>query len=226
MCLREDMKFTKIITGDATRIKLDSFPYRYGVVVADPPWPYRVSKGQGTAKDQYALMTDTDIYNMPVNELAKADAVLLLWGTWPKLPEALKTMSAWGFEYVTGFPWIKMTPSGHGINYGVGYWVRGCSEYIFIGRRGKVSAPRLEGFLGLMSPNLHHSRKPDDIYQIAEALPGPYLELFARRSRRNWHSFGNEIEDLKTGLVHTSHNNPNQGELLTCAQLKLIEPDK
>jgi N6-adenosine-specific RNA methylase IME4 len=160
-----------------------------------------VARGQGTAKDQYELMTDKEIYAMPVGQLAKSDSVLLLWGTWPKLPEALQTMQAWGFEYVTGFPWIKLNKNGHGVYYGVGYWVRGCSEFVFIGKRGDVSAPRMEGFLGLMSPNFQHSRKPDSIHELAQALPGPYLELFARRSMPGWTSFGNEVEDIKTGLV-------------------------
>ena len=194
---------TRIIVGDARAMDLSLFPYKYGVIVADPPWLYRVSKGQGTAIEQYEVMTDLDIYSMPVKDMASEDSILLLWGTWPKLPEALQTMSAWGFEYVTGFPWIKLNKNGVGISYGVGYWVRGCSEFVFIGRRGNVSPPRLEGFLGLMSPNLKHSHKPEDIYAIAESLPGPYLELFSRRSRRGWHSFGNEVKDMETGATHT-----------------------
>lgn len=190
-----------IITGDASRMNLGDFSQKYGVVLADPPWPYRVGKVQGGAEKQYATMTDQDIYSMPVNYLAKNDSILLLWGTWPKLPEAVKTMQHWGFEYVTGFPWVKMNKTDGGIYYGVGFWVRGCSEFVFIGRKGDVSPPRLEGFLGLMSPNLQHSRKPDDLYQVAEALPGPYLELFARRSRSGWDSFGNEIID-EAGNTH------------------------
>jgi N6-adenosine-specific RNA methylase IME4 len=83
---------------------------------------------------------------------------------------------------------------GRGINYGVGYWVRGCSEFVFIARRGHVSPPSQEGFLGLMSPNLQHSRKPDSVHVLAESLPGPYLELFARRPRDGWDTFGNEVE--------------------------------
>ena len=35
----------------------------------------------------------------------------------------------------------------------------------------------------------------DDLYQIAETLPGPYLELFARKERQGWDSFGNEIQN-------------------------------
>jgi N6-adenosine-specific RNA methylase IME4 len=137
-------------------------------------------------------MSIADICAMPIPDLALTDCALFLWGTWPKLPEALAALTSWGFEYVTGLPWVKMT-KGRGINYGVGYWVRGCSEYVLIGRRGQVSPPRIEGYLGILSPNLGHSRKPDSIHEIAEALPGPYLELFARRSRSGWDVFGDDI---------------------------------
>lgn len=184
---------SKVIIGDARHMDLSQFE-RYGVIVADPPWPYRVTKGEGIAEDQYSVMTDQELKAMPVPLLAADDCILFLWGTWPKTPEVLDLLVVWGFEFVTGFPWVKLT-NGGGISYGVGYWVRGCSEYVFIGRRGNVSPPRLEGFLGLMSPNLRHSHKPDSIHEIAEALPGPYLELFARRPRQGWTVFGNEIED-------------------------------
>ncbi len=111
-------------------------------------------------------------------------------------------MDAWGFQYKTGFPWIKildeprMSLFGDMIikpQYGVGFWVRGASEYVAIGTRGKVSPPN-SGFVGLLSENFQHSRKPENIYEIAESLPGPYLELFARRRRDGWDAFGNEIE--------------------------------
>ena len=68
-----------IILGDAKQLKYSDFNTRFGVIVADPPWPYRVSKGQGTAKEQYQLMTDDGIYAMRVSELAAPDSVLLLW---------------------------------------------------------------------------------------------------------------------------------------------------
>ena len=184
-----------IINGDARTIDPADFK-RYGVIVADPPWLYRVAKGQGTAEDQYDLMREEDIYSMPVGELALDDSVLFLWGTWPKLPEAIKVAESWGFEYVTGLPWIKLNRNDGGAFYGIGYWVRGCSEYVLICRKGHVSPPRLDGFLGLMSPNFEHSRKPNSIHEIAEALPGPYLELFARRDRAGWDCFGNEVQPM------------------------------
>lgn len=185
-----------IIRGDARNMDLAQFPHPYGVIIADPPWEYRVTKGQGIAEDQYSTMNMSDLKAMPVPELCADDCILFLWGTWPKLPEVVSLMAAWEFEYVTGLPWVKTNKKNGKLFYGIGYWVRGCSEYILIGRRGKVSPPRLKGFMGILSPTFQHSRKPDSVHQIAEALPGPYLELFARRSRPGWTVFGNEIEEV------------------------------
>jgi N6-adenosine-specific RNA methylase IME4 len=177
---------------------------RYGVIVADPPWDYDRANVEGAAAKEYPTMMLPELCALPIKQLAAKDSVLLLWGTWPKLAEAcLPLLRAWGFSYVTGFPWIKVTsvaPNLWGemeisVPYGVGFWARGCSEFVLIGRRGNVSPPP-NGFIGLLSPNLYHSRKPDSIYEYAEALPGPYLELFARRSRPGWDVYGNEVKGI------------------------------
>ena len=55
-------------------------------------------------------------------------------------------------------------------------------------------SPPGEKYLGLVGPSLGHSRKPDSVHEIAETLPGPYLELFARRTRPGWTVFGNDVE--------------------------------
>jgi hypothetical protein len=39
-----------IITGDARQIELAQFPYRYGVIVADPPLALSGGKGSGNGK--------------------------------------------------------------------------------------------------------------------------------------------------------------------------------
>ena len=183
-----------VILGDARQMNLAEFD-RYGVIVADPPWQYDFSMdSRDSIEFHYPTLTLADIQRMPVSALSLPDSVLFLWGTWPKLQEANSTLAAWGFDYVTGFPWVKLA-GDFTISYGMGYWVRGCSEYVLIGRRGNVSPPRLDGFLGLLSPNLHHSRKPASVHEIAEALPGPYLELFGRRPRKGWTVFGNEVKE-------------------------------
>ena len=174
-------------------------PNKYKVILADPPWSYSNSGTRGAAQNQYPTMKDQDIYDMDIP--AANDSVLLLWVTWPKLVEGMKVVKSWGFEYVTGFPWVKITGLSEDlfdgdptitVPYGVGFWMRGTTEPLLIGRRGNVSPPT-ESMIGLLSPNLKHSRKPDSIYDYAETLEGPYLELFARRRREGWDSWGNEV---------------------------------
>lgn len=173
----------------------------YRVILADPPWQYRNRGVEGSAENAYSTMTTEDICALPIAQLAHKDSVLLLWGTWPNLPEAIKVMQAWGFRYVTGFPWIKI----HGVPqtnlwgelqvkpvFGVGFWVHGTSEFVFIGKRGKAKPPKAR-FAGLLSENFGHSRKPDNLYTYAESMEGPYLEMFARRTRPGWDVFGNQV---------------------------------
>lgn len=183
---------------------------KYGVIVADPPWAYKVGKStgkSGVADKQYDTMGDADICalqvdGVPVSDLAADDSVLLMWATWPKLVEALDVVKAWGFDYVTGLPWIKITGTPQTDlwgdltirpSYGVGFWFRGATEPILVGRRGNAKAPREEGMVGLLCDRMQHSRKPENIHHIAETMPGPYLELFGRRQRDGWRVWGNEV---------------------------------
>ena len=174
-------------------------PYR--TIIADPPWSYNNNSTRGAALNHYPTMTDDAICALPVGDLAAPDAILLLWATWPKLVEAQRVIAAWGFEYVTGFPWIKIQGAPrrnlwdeyeYRPQFGVGFWVRGCSEPLLVARRGVVSPP-VDDQIGLISENFRHSRKPENLYNYAERLPGPYLELFARRPRAGWDVWGNEI---------------------------------
>jgi len=182
---------------------------KYKTILADPPWSYRSTACQGSVDDHYKTMTVNDIQNMPIRDIVSGDSVLILWCTWPQIKEGISIIDSWGFEYVTGFPWIKIRSVSTNlwgkteikVPYGVGYWARGCSEMVLIGKKGNAKPPQNHDFLGLLSPNVYHSRKPDDIYEYAESLPGPYLELFARRKREGWDVFGNEVEgsiDLET----------------------------
>ena len=174
---------------------------KYGVILADPPWDYR-NGGNGRARAHYPLMTIDELCAVPVASMAADDAIMLMWSTWPQVTGAVRVIDAWGFEYVTGFPWVKLYEppvtdlfGNHKIRptWGTGAWVRGCSEPIFICKRGKVKPPEQQ-FMGLISKRMQHSRKPDSIHEYAESFPGPYLELFARRPRSGWSVWGNEVE--------------------------------
>lgn len=151
-------------------------------------------------------MTPAALKALPVARIAAPDCVLLLWATWPQLPDALALIDAWGFAYVTGLPWVKLSPSSTigaddesapRPSYGTGIWVRGCSEAILIAKRGNAR-PATGNYLGLLSNRLQHSRKPDSVYELAEGLvplaqqmePPYHLEMFARRRRPGWDAFG------------------------------------
>lgn len=169
-----------------------TLPKTYGVIIADCPWKYS-NKQNGAAENHYPVMTDAEIMALQIP--AATDSVLFFWATWPMLPVAMKVIEAWGFSYISGFPWIKMHKTEEMIPaYGTGYWVRGCSEMVLIARKGKPRA-QCGGYIGLICDRMKHSRKPDSIYELAEVHPGPYLEMFARRDRENWDHWGNELEN-------------------------------
>lgn len=177
----------------------------YRAIIADPPWEYRNNTARGGAGRHYPTMSLEQLCSLPIQELAAKDCLLVLWATWPQLPEAMALLQAWGFMYKTGLPWIKTLDEPKmdlfgGVDWrpkmGNGFWLRGCSELILLAIKGKVPVPAPEDrLLGLLAPTVRHSRKPDSIHALVERMSsGPYLELFARRPKIGWDVFGNEVE--------------------------------
>jgi N6-adenosine-specific RNA methylase IME4 len=55
-----------------------------------------------------------------------------------------------------------------------------------------------------VAPRREHSRKPDEMYGYIERLAdGPYLEMFARRSRPGWDAWGTQAGLFDNGSVET-----------------------
>lgn len=181
---------------------------RYDVIVADPPWSYRnwSDAKSGAASAAMTVQPEANIAQIPVAQWAARDCVLLCWGTWPKLPEALRVIEAWGFEWVTACPWVKTTPPSADISTGIGFWFQSTSEVLIVAKRGDPRTKRYP-ILGLMSGDERqfyypvsrkHSRKPEDIYDWIEVRCGSpestrYLELFATRQRPGWTCWGSEL---------------------------------
>lgn len=169
---------------------------KFGVILIDPPWSYsRTSNSDkltGYADKVYDTLSKGDLADLPIEQIADDNAVLLTWATWPFVPSALELIHAWGFEFVTGLPWIKTQEDMTQVSYGVGYWFRGATEPLLVAKRGRSYR---SNWVGLIAPRLNHSRKPESIYEIAESYPGPYLEVFARQTRPGWYSLGNECPD-------------------------------
>ena len=171
------------------------------VVLADPPWKFKVwdrDTGQGrSAESHYPTMSIEDICNLSISKIINKNAALFLWTTFPVLPEAFKVIEAWGFEYKTiAWSWIKAKKSGFGHFMGMGYYTRANSEPCLLAIKGSMPVEAHDVLSLIYSQVREHSRKPDDQYRKIERLyPGRvYAELFARKKREGWLSWGNEID--------------------------------
>ena len=179
----------------------DIIPLSYDVILADPPWHFDThsDKGQGKSQSQhYQTMTMDDISALPVADLGRGDCLLFLWACWPSLPSALKVMNDWGFRYVTGGSWHKLTTHGKS-GFGTGYVMRSATEPFLIGTLGGPKTARnIRNVIcsaDLSEQRREHSRKPDDQYDICEnIMPRAlrFIELFSRQSRDGWDCWGNE----------------------------------
>lgn len=156
----------------------------YSTIVADPPW-----QGYGGVKgnpDQhYSTMSLEDICAMPVQDLVGKNAHLWLWGTNRRMEDAHAVVRAWGFEPVTILTWCKPGP-------GVGYYLRNNTEHAILAVRGEPVVPENKPLATwFLWPRTHHSAKPDAFGDLVEQVsPGPYLELFCRRPRIGWDTWG------------------------------------
>lgn len=171
---------------------------KYKIIYADPPWKYDDEGCQGTAINHYNTMSNEEICKLPVKDLADEDCILFIWGTYPKLPEVLEVIKAWGFEYKSiGFQWIKKNKQDGKYFYGLDRWTRGNTEPCFIAIKGKPKRVSESIFQLIESPLREHSRKPDIVRQKIIELVGDLsrIELFSRQKIEGWDSFGNEGQD-------------------------------
>lgn len=168
----------------------------FATILADPPWSFEAYSDKGLDRSPgYDTKRIEGIKALPVKQLAAKDCTLHIWVLMNQLPEALDVIAAWGFTYKTcGFSWMKQNKSGNGLFMGMGYWTRANTEICLLATKG---SPRRFDYgvpQALLAPVMEHSRKPDEFHARIERLTeGPYLELYARRTRDNWTTWGNEI---------------------------------
>ena len=193
---------------------------RYRTIVADPPWDH--SDGTGVKLDigygakrrplpadekphitapPYTAMTVVQIAALPASNLAEADAHLYLWTTNRYLRDVWNVAEAWGFRGVCILTWCK-EPRGF---LGGGAFPSN-TEFCLFARRGNLpTLARAEGrwfrWPRRFGPPVSegekratmHSAKPEAFLDLVEQVsPGPYLEMFSRRARLGWDTWGNE----------------------------------
>lgn len=101
-----------------------------------------------------------------------------------------KTCKECGWPPKIGLPVGTVRASGR-----AGYYFRGATEHCLFGVKGSLKLQVKEALpTAWLWPRLPHSVKPDAFYDFVERVsPGPYLELFARRNRLGWETWGNEV---------------------------------
>lgn len=162
---------------------------KFGTIYADPPWAYDNKATRANVDSIYAgTMTTEELCELPVADLAAADAHLHMWVTKDHIFEANRILQAWGFEYRSMFVWCKE-------QIGIGNYWRMSHELMLLGIRGNAkSFARHDLRSWEIYERGEHSAKPAAIRDtIEDVSPGPYLELFGRERIEGWTIFGNQV---------------------------------
>lgn len=176
---------------------------RFRTILADPPWQFQNRTGKVAPEhkrlNRYPTMTLDDICDLPVADVSQDTAHLYMWVPNALLPEGLRVMEAWGFQYKSNLVWHKIRKDGGSDGRGVGFYFRNVTELILFGTRGKnarTEPPGRSQVNMIQTRKREHSRKPDEQYALVEACsPGPYLEMFARGERPGWAVWGNQADE-------------------------------
>jgi N6-adenosine-specific RNA methylase IME4 len=123
-----------------------------------------------------------------VSEAAAEDAHLYLWTTQRFVCASREIAEAWGFSPTVLHTWCKP-------GLGAGGRFRPNTEFFWFCERGYRRLPITRRDVGTWHrwPRGGHSIKPEAFFELVESVsPGPYLELFARRERPCWRSWGDE----------------------------------
>ncbi len=167
----------------------------------DPPWHYETYSATGQDRSANTHYTTGAIDRImqdlaPVREIAADDYTAVIWIVDWAIHLALELIAALGLEYKTvAFTWVKQNASGEGWHMGQGHWTRSNPEMCLLATKGNPKRLHADVQQLIVAPVMEHSRKPDEAYERIERLvEGPYLECYARRPRKGWVSWGNELE--------------------------------
>lgn len=180
---------------------------KFQIIYADPPWVFKTwsEEGKGrSAENHYDCLSLSDLHALPVAQIADENCALFLWATDPLLPESLKLINSWGFEYKTvGFVWAKLNKSADHTTWsprdfftGMGYWTRANPEICLLATKGKPVRQSKAVRRLVVGHRREHSRKPDSVAERIVELMGdiPRIELFSRTTRQGWQTWGLETE--------------------------------
>lgn len=199
---------------------------RFRTILADPPWQFQNKTGKVAPEhkrlSRYDTMTLDEIKALPVSKISDDTAHLYLWVPNALLPDGLAVLNAWGFRYKSNIVWHKIRKDGGSDGRGVGFYFRNVTELLLFGVKGKNARTLQPGRTQvnyLATRKREHSRKPDEQYDIIESCSsGPYLELFARGTRKKWAMWGNQADDSYHPTWDTYANHSQSTRVIEAAE--------
>lgn len=182
-------------------VNINSCDKQYELILADPPW--KQTKGgkksvrpntSGKDLDYPVCRLDTIQKHLQVaTELTTDNSLLFLWTIDKYLFEAQEMAENLGYKLHARMIWNKVTgiPAAFTVRYGheyLLYMYKGKLRPVATEERGKIHTVFTEQVK-------RHSQKPEVSYEIIERLYPDCrkLELYARRERDGWDSWGNEL---------------------------------
>jgi N6-adenosine-specific RNA methylase IME4 len=176
---------------------------KFRTILADPPWRFTNRTGKVAPEhrrlSRYETLSTGEICELPIATMSEPTAHLYMWVPNALLPDGLRVMEAWGFQYKSNIVWHKVRKDGGSDGRGVGFYFRNVTELLLFGVRGKNARTEAAGRSQvnyMSSRKREHSRKPDEQYELIESCSkGPYLELFARGTRPGWTYWGNQANE-------------------------------
>lgn len=173
---------------------------KYHTIVADPPWRYDSKLVGLRGATDYPTMTQEELMCMPIGLWAEDRAHLYLWTTTKFIVDAHHIAKAWGFEPQNILTWVKGRSESE-VTMSVGFYYRHATEFILFAVRDSLTVLEHNQPDVFFAPRKGHSEKPDTFYDIVERMSiGPYLDVFARKQRFKWDTFGNESFNFGTEL--------------------------
>lgn len=172
----------------------------YQVIYADPPWKQTRGGKKKVVPNSfrpfdYPVLSLIEIEEILADAKSKGteDHVLFLWTIDKYLHQAEQIINNLGYKLHARMIWNKVTgiPAAFTIRYGHEYLLycyKGKLLPVAKNERGKIHSVFTEQVK-------RHSQKPEIAYEIIERLyPNTNkIELFARRTRKGWDVWGNEV---------------------------------
>jgi N6-adenosine-specific RNA methylase IME4 len=177
----------------------------YNIIYTDPPWKQnkgglRDSRPNQTRKLDYLTLNTDDIFNkhQKVMELCEENHTVFMWTIDKFLHAAEQRMLELGYRLHARMIWDKTN------GVAPAFSVRYSHEYLLWFYKGKFQ-PVANEFRGKYTTVFReaatkHSKKPECVYEFIENTypKSNRLEMYARNSRPNWCSWGNELKDSIT----------------------------